>query len=132
MYLLDTNICIYIIKNRPDSVLKELRQKSRKDIFISSITVAELQYGVEKSSFIERNKIALIGFLSRFSIIDFNDMDAVAFGWIKAGLEKAGNIIGPMDLLISAQAVSRNLILVTNNRGEFDRINGLRVENWAR
>jgi tRNA(fMet)-specific endonuclease VapC len=132
MYLLDTNICIYIIKNRPASVLKELRHKSRKDIFISSISVAELYYEVEKSNFIEKNKISLLEFLSRFAIIDFNDRDAVEFGRVKSSLEKAGNIIGPFDLLISAQALSRKLILVTNNQDEFERINGLRVENWAR
>ncbi|MBN2161114.1 MAG: type II toxin-antitoxin system VapC family toxin [Spirochaetes bacterium] len=131
MYLLDTNICIYIIKNKPIGVLNALKKKSRKDIFISSITVAELQYGVEKSNFIDKNRVSLIEFLSIFNIINFDDKDAIEFGKIKSYLEKAGKIIGPMDLLISAQAKSKNMVLVTNNVKEFERIDGLVIENWV-
>lgn len=131
MYLLDTNICIYIIKNKPAEILRMLQKKSKKDILISAITVAELQYGVEKSKFVEKNRIALLEFLSIFKIIDFDDKDAVEFGKIKTNLEKQGKIIGPMDLLISAQAQSRKLILVTNNVKEFERIDSLKIENWA-
>ncbi len=94
--------------------------------------MAELQYGVEKSRFIEKNRAALLEFLSLFNIICFDDKDAVAFGRIKAGLEKNGKIIGPMDLLISSQALSKNMILVTNNTKEFERIDGLKIENWAK
>lgn len=130
MYLLDTDICIYIIKKKPSGVLHTLEKKSKKGIGISSISVAELHYGVEKSRFIDKNRVALIEFISLFTIINFDDRDAVEFGRIKAGLEKKGNIIGPMDLLISAQAVSRNMTLVTNNTKEFDRIDGLKIENW--
>ena len=132
MYLLDTNICIYIIKNRPEEVLNALKKKPKKEIFISSITVAELQYGVEKSKFIDKNKIALIEFLSIFNILNFDDRDAIEFGKIKAALEKIGKIIGPMDLLISAQARSKNMVLVTNNVKEFERIDGIKIENWAK
>ncbi len=131
MYLLDTNICIYIIKNKPPRVLSVLRKKPKKDICLSSISVAELQYGVEKSKFIEKNRVALLEFLSIFNIINFDDRDAVEFGRIKANLEKNGRIIGPMDLLLSAQAISRNFTLVTNNIKEFERIDGLQIENWA-
>ena len=99
MYLLDTNICIYIIKKKPVDVLKTLKTKSKKDIYISSITIAELEYGVAKSQFPEKNKIALIEFLSIFNILPFDDNDAVCFGIIKTELEKKGKIIGPMDLL---------------------------------
>ena len=132
MYLLDTNICIYIIKKKPPEVLKKLKSKSLDDIFISSITVAELEYGAAKSDFPEKNKISLIEFLSIFNILPFNDKDAVEFGIIKADLSKKGKIIGPMDLLISAQAKSRKLILVTNNVKEFERIPDIRIENWVK
>jgi len=131
MYLLDTNICIYTIKNKPAEVLNILKKKSKKDIYISSITVAELQYGVEKSKYKDKNKVSLLEFLSIFNIICFDDKDAIEFGKIKVSLEKIGKIIGPMDLLISAQAKSKNMILVTNNIKEFERIKGLKLENWT-
>jgi tRNA(fMet)-specific endonuclease VapC len=130
MYLLDTNICIYIIKKKPADVLKTLKTKSKKDIYISSITIAELEYGIAKSQFPEKNKIALIEFLSIFNILPFDDNDAVDFGEIKKELEKKGKIIGPMDLLLAAQAKSKKLILVTNNTKEFERVEGLKIENW--
>ena len=130
MYLLDTNICIYIIKKKPADVLKTLKTKSKKDIYISSITIAELEYGIAKSQFPENNKIALIEFLSIFNILPFDDNDAVDFGEIKKELEKKGKIIGPMDLLLAAQAKSKKLILVTNNTKEFERVEGLKIENW--
>jgi tRNA(fMet)-specific endonuclease VapC len=132
MYLLDTNICIYIIKKNPAVVLKVLKRKSVKDIHVSSITVAELEYGVAKSMYPAKNRLALIEFLSFFHILDFNGSDAAAFGSIRASLEKKGAIIGPMDLLISAQALARKLVLVTNNSKEFERIDGIRLENWVR
>ncbi len=131
MYLLDTDICIYIIKNKPPHVLHVLRKKEKNDIYISSISVAELQYGVEKSEFIDKNRVALLEFLSIFNIICFDDKDAVEFGKLKVNLERNGRIIGPMDLLISAQALSKNLTLVTNNIKEFARIDGLKIENWT-
>jgi tRNA(fMet)-specific endonuclease VapC len=108
MYLLDTNICIYIIKKKPVDVLKTLKTKSKKNIYVSSITIAELEYGVAKSQFPEKNKIALIEFLSIFNILPFDDIDAVEFGMIKTDLEKKVKIIGPMDLLIAGQAKSKN------------------------
>jgi len=131
MFLLDTNICIYIIKKKPMEVLKILKKKSKKDIFISSITVAELEYGVAKSRYPEKNRVALIEFLSIFNTLNFDDKDAVEFGAIKSKLEKSGKIIGPMDLLLSAQARAKKLTLVTNNIREFERIEGLRIENWV-
>jgi tRNA(fMet)-specific endonuclease VapC len=131
VYLLDTNICIYIIKKKPVEVLKTLKAKSKKKIYISSITVAELEYGVAKSQFPERNRIALIEFLSIFTIVPFDDSDAVNFGIIKTELEKKGNIIGPMDLLLAAQAKTKQFILVTNNVKEFERVTELKIENWV-
>ena len=132
MYLLDTNICIYIIKKKPVDVLKTLKTKSKKNIYVSSITIAELEYGVAKSQFPEKNKIALIEFLSIFNILPFDDIDAVEFGMIKTDLEKKVKIIGPMDLLIAGQAKSKKLILVTNNIKEFERVEGLKIENWVK
>ncbi len=132
MYLLDTNICIYIIKKKPVDVLKTLKTKLKKNIYVSSITIAELEYGVAKSQFPEKNKIALIEFLSIFNILPFNDIDAVEFGMIKTDLEKKGKIIGPMDLLIAGQAKSKKLILVTNNIKEFEIVEGLKIENWVK
>jgi tRNA(fMet)-specific endonuclease VapC len=131
MYLLDTNICIYIIKKKPKTVLDHLKSKLSKDIYISSITIAELEYGIAKSKYPEQNKISLIEFVSIFNILNFDDNDAVEFGPIKANLEKKGTIIGPMDLLPAAQAISKKYILVTNNLREFDRIEGLQIENWV-
>jgi tRNA(fMet)-specific endonuclease VapC len=132
MYLLDTNICIYIIKKKPVDVLRTLKTKSRKDIYISSITIAELEYGVAKSQFPERNKIALIEFLSIFNILPFDDTDAVNFGITKTNLGKVGKTVGSMDLLIAAQAITKRLILVTNNTKEFERVEGLKMENWVK
>jgi len=91
-----------------------------------------LEYGVAKSQFPEKNKIALIEFLSIFNILPFDDTDAVNFGIIKSELEKKGQIIGPMDLLLAAQAKTKKLILVTNNVKEFERIEGLKIENWVK
>ena len=132
MYLLDTNICIYIIKKKPVSALKTLKKKLKKDIYISSITIAELEYGIAKSQFPEKNKIALIEFLSIFNLLPFDDNDAVNFGIIKTDLEKKGKIIGPMDMLLASQAKTKQLILVTNNLKEFQRVEGLMVENWVK
>lgn len=130
-YMLDTNICIYIIKKRPIQVLQNLQKHAIGDICISTITVAELEYGVEKSANPERNRIALTEFLAPFEIIDFDDTAAHEFGAIRATLEKQGNVIGPFDLQIAAHAKSKNLIIVTNNEKEFDRVPGLAVENWV-
>ncbi len=132
MYLLDTNICINIIKKKPVDVLKTLKTKSKKDIYVSSITIAELEYGVANSKFPEKNKIALIEFLSIFIILPFDDTDAVEFGIIKTDLETKGKLIGPKDLLIAGQAKSKKLILVTNNIKEFERVEGLKLENWVK
>lgn len=131
MYLLDTNIVIYCIKERPQVVLSKLRKKKPNDICISSITVAELEFGVENSNFPEKNRISLLEFLSIFTVLPFDDKDAQEYGKIKAELKRKGRIIGPMDLLIAAQAKSKELILVTNNTGEFERIADLELENWA-
>ncbi len=102
-YMLDTNICIYIIKKKPRKVLDTLKTLEIGDVCISTITLAELEYGVNKSQQEERNKIALINFLTPIEILPFSDSAAVIFGEIRASLEKRGQIIGAYDLLIAAQ-----------------------------
>ena len=133
MYLLDTNTCIFIMNKKPPSVLKRLERMvaQHHKIYLSSISVAELQYGVYKSQSIERNRIALVEFLAPFELLDFNDIDAEVFGKIRTDLKKHGKIIGPYDMLIAAQALSRELILVTNNIDEFRRIQSLKIEDWT-
>ena len=130
-YLLDTNICIYIIKNRPKSVIDKFKTISIGKIGISSITMAELQYGIMKSSNPEKNSIALNKFITPLEILDFDYNATIEYGKIRAYLEKKGIPIGPLDTLIGAHAKSLNLTLVTNNEKEFIRIEGLKVENWV-
>ncbi|SEJ29599.1 tRNA(fMet)-specific endonuclease VapC [Dyadobacter sp. SG02] len=129
-YLLDTNIVAYIIKKRPLEVLHKLQSLDWTEIAISSIVVAELWYGVEKSQLKEQNKTALEAFLRPFTVLDFDTQAAEAYASIRADLESKGKIIGANDLLISAHALSHGLILVTNNTKEFDRVGGLQIENW--
>ena len=130
-YLLDTNICIYIINKKPGTVLKRIQSKRPDQVAISTITQAELEYGLSRSKFPERNRAALLQFLFPFQLLDFDQLAAVQYGTIRSDLESKGKPIGAMDLLIAAQAVSRNLILVTNNEKEFGRVGGLRIENWV-
>ena len=132
IYLLDTNICIYIINKKPPAVVKRIQTKLPEQIAISSITLSELEYGIVRSRYPDRNRIALLEFLIPFMILDFDQMASVVYGWIRSFLESKGKPIGPMDLLLAAQAKSRNMILVTNNEKEFNRIDGLQTENWAR
>jgi len=130
MYLLDTNICIFLKNKKPSSVLERLQVVMDQRICVSSITVAEMQFGVYNSHFVERNRMALLEFFAPFKILSFDDNDAEQFGIIKKSLKERGAIIGPYDLLIAAQAVSKKLILVTNNTSEFMRIDGLKLEDW--
>ncbi len=131
-YLLDTNICIYIINKKPPAVLKRVQSKQPGQIAISTITLAELEYGVARSRYPDRNRIALLEFLVPFTILDFDQKASMGYGRIRALLDAKGKPVGPMDLLLAAQAKSHNLILVTNNEKEFARVDGLRIENWAR
>lgn len=130
-YLLDTNICIYIIKKKPEPVLRRLIKQDVSHIGISSITLSELEYGVEKSSSRERNKLALTEFLAPMAVLPYDDNAAPTYGKIRFYLEKEGVTIGPLDMLIGAHALSLKAILVTNNDQEFERIPGLKVENWC-
>ena len=117
-YLLDTNICIYIIKKRPDKVLQQFEGLSLGSVAISSITLAELYYGIMKNSNPEKNQEALDKFLTPLEIADFDYYATIEYGRIHAELEKNGTPIGPFDTLIAAHAKSLNLTLVTNNNKE--------------
>lgn len=129
--MLDTNICIYIIKQRPPEVFARFREYAVGDIVISSITVAELQCGAERSEKPERNQQAINQFLLPLTVLDFDHAAAIAYGRCRATLEKQGQPIGPLDMLIAAHAVSLDLTLVTNNTREFARVPGLKLENWV-
>lgn len=130
-YMLDTNICVYIIKKRPERVLQRFMQQAPDNLCISAITLAELEYGIENSSFPERNRLALAMFLSGIQVLPFDDAAAEEYGKIRAKLKKAGTPVGANDMLIAAHAKAHGLIIVTNNTREFDRIENLNVENWA-
>jgi len=127
-YLIDTNMLIYWMKNKSDSLQKLLLNE--KELAVSSITVAELVYGAKKSQHVEKNMQAVIKILSYFNILDFSKEDAFEYGDIRAYLEKRGTPIGDHDMQIASQAKRLGLIVVTANIGEFNRIVNLHVENW--
>lgn len=130
-YMLDTNICIYAIKNKPKEVCERLKEHELQEICISSITYAELMHGVEKSQAVEKNRIALSLLLAGMDVLDFDTNAAEEYGKIRASLEKKGLIIGPLDMMIAGHARSMGYTVVTNNVREFERIEGLNVENWV-
>ncbi|MDD4929830.1 MAG: type II toxin-antitoxin system VapC family toxin [Gallionella sp.] len=129
-YLLDTNIVIYVIKRRPLQVL-EVFNRHHGRMAISSITLAELVHGAEKSSDVSRNTSVVEDFVSRLAVLPYDDKAAWQYGNIRASLEKAGQTIGVNDLHIAAHARSNGLTLITNNLREFERVPGLMLENWV-
>ncbi len=129
--MLDTNICIYLIKNQPPSILERFHTFPVGDIGISIVTLAELDYGVAKSRHHARNRTALEQFVAPLEVADFDREAARVYGRIRASLEEKGTLVGGMDLLIAAHAISLGARLVTNNLREFRRVPGLRVENWV-
>lgn len=131
MYLLDTDICIYIINRNPRQVVEKIKKLDPHQMKLSAISLAELEYGASKSRNREKNRQALIHFASAFDILEFDDRDVEVYGLIRADLENKEQPIGPYDLQIAAQAIARDLILVTNNTKEFRRIQGMKLENWA-
>lgn len=132
MYLLDTDICIYLINKKPKAVLDRITKFSPRYIGISSITIAELNFGIEKSERKKINRKALETTLDPFEVYNFSKTTAIFYGKLRYNLEKRGNIIGAMDMLIAAQALELNKILVTNNEKEFRQIANLKVENWVK
>ena len=130
MFLIDTNICIYIMNDHPPEVIRKFREIGVGNICISSITVSELQYGACKSKQIKKNIKRLEEFLSPFDILAYDENASNYYGKIRSQLEKKGNVIGPLDMLIAAHALSKNLTLITNNEKEFKRVKSLKVANW--
>ena len=129
--MLDTNICIFIIKQQPAHVLKRFLEYQAGDIGISSITLSELSYGVAKSQYIEKNLKALDEFIVPLEVLAYDEKAALVYGSIRSNMEKAGTPIGSMDMLIAAHAVSLGVTLVTNNKREFMRIPELTIIDWA-
>ena len=130
-YMLDTNICIYAIKHKPEKVFQRLQEVDPSDVCISSVTYAELVHGVEKSAAVDKNRLALSLLLANIEILNFDVNAAESYGKIRAGLEKNGTPIGPLDMMIAGHAQSLGYTVVTNNVKEFKRVNNLKIENWA-
>ncbi|MFT5369939.1 MAG: tRNA(fMet)-specific endonuclease VapC [Candidatus Latescibacterota bacterium] len=131
-YMLDTNMCIYIIKQKPLTVIERFVQTEISEIGISSITLSELLYGVSKSSKPEQNQIALAQFVAPLEILAYDDLAAQYYGDLRVHLEKQGTPIGSLDMLIAAHTLSISCTVVTNNEKEFVRIPNLKIENWAK
>lgn len=131
IYMLDTNICIYAMKKKPESVLQRLKKELDNGVCISSITLAELEYGMSHSSNPAKNEQALLRFLAPISVLPFGASAASEYGEIRAYLQNHGTPIGPLDMLIAGHARAEKMILVTNNVREFERVPELEIENWA-
>lgn len=131
MYLLDTDICIYALKQNT-RVLANLLSKDREEVFVSVISEAELRTGAAKSSAPIKTLRLVQKFLWPLTVVEFTSDDSAAYAHIRAKLERAGTPIGPLDTLIAAQAVARKMTLISNNEREFQRVPGLDIENWAR
>ena len=131
MYLLDTNICIYAMKNKFPALTEKLFDIHPNEICISSVTVGELEYGAAKSVRRQQTRSNILLFLSAFTILPFTSEDAKCFGELRAYLESRGTPIGPYDTMIAAQGVTRGLTVVTNNTREFSRVPDLALEDWT-
>jgi len=132
MYMLDTDTCIFAIKKKTEALLAALRSHMNDGLSISSITLAELEFGIANSRYPEKNRVALMEFLDILTVRPFDDHAAREYGEVKRELKDKKSLIGPLDMLIGAHARSLGLILVTNNTREFSRISSLDVENWYR
>jgi tRNA(fMet)-specific endonuclease VapC len=131
-YMLDTNICIALIRHKSPALLQKLITHQPGEVGISSITLSELTYGVEKSALREQNLTALQQFLLPLELVEFDDRAAFVYGKVRAELERSGQPIGSMDMLIAAHALSVAAILVTNNGREFQHVEGLIIEDWLK
>ena len=130
MFLLDTNICIYAINGRHPALTDKLFAIHPDEICVSAVTVGELAYGAAKSNWGDRTRHIMNGFLSNFTVLPFVEQDALIFGELRARLALQGTPIGAYDVMIAAQGLARNLIVVTHNTKEFSRISGLQIEDW--
>ena len=129
-YMLDTNICSFAIKKN-ENVLSAMKSKKDSGLFISSITLSELEHGICNSLYQEKNRIALTCFLSVISVLSYDEKAAKEYGIIRTDLQKRGCLIGNIDMLIAAHAKSVDMILVTNNTREFNRVEKLNIEDWT-
>ena len=129
--MLDSNICIYIMRETPSHVAQKLRAYRPGDIAISSIVFSELSYGIHKSVQFKKNLAALEKFTMPIDVLSYDSKAAFLYGELRAELEKKGTPIGQLDTMIAAHAISENVVLVTNNLKEFSRIKSLKCENWA-
>lgn len=130
-YMLDTNIIVYLINQRSDKLIATFRNHDPEEICISAITLAELEYGVCNSSRPEQNRLALLAFLSAITVLPFETKASIEYGKIRYDLKRKGNPIGNNDLLIASHARSLGLTLITNNKKEFERVDGLEVRDWS-
>lgn len=128
-YMLDTNLCIRVLRDRPAGVRERFNAEAAA-LCISSVTLAELLYGAEKSARPVEMRYQVEGFAARLAVLAFDDAAAAHYGEIRANLERRGQAIGPYDLMIAGHARSRGLVVVTGNLGEFGRVAGLRAEDW--
>ena len=131
IYLLDTNICIYAMNNRYPKLKQKLLTVLPDDIAVSSITVGELEYGAAKSKWGDRTRQTMYAFLSNYTILPFDNADAICFGNLRAALASVGTPIGAYDVMIAAQGLAKGLTVVTHNTGEFSRVPGLNLEDWV-
>jgi len=129
-YMLDTNICIGLIRQKPQKLIRRLTRCAPGEVGVSSITIAELAHGANKSNQVEQNLTALEQFLLPIEVADFDQRASAAYGVVRAFLEREGKVIGSMDMLIGAHALSLGVTLVTNNVDEFQRITKLKIEDW--
>jgi tRNA(fMet)-specific endonuclease VapC len=132
MYMLDTDICIYTIKQKPVAVLRRLEHTKSGEVCMSAITYAELMHGAQKSRYVAENTAKLETLAELIEIVPFDKHAAASYGRVRTDLEKQGELIGGNDLFIAAHALCRGDILVTNNEREFSRVTGLTIENWVK
>jgi len=131
-YMLDTNICIDLIRKKNDIVLRRLKRRKPEDVCVSAVTLSELEYGVSKSSNPSKNRLALAEFMTPLAVLPYDDQIANTYGRIRAELEKDGTPIGPLDNMIAAHGLALGLVIVTNNEREFCRVKGLKIQNWSK
>ena len=131
-FMLDTNTCVDLIRDRNDRILRRMLRLKPDDLCVSSVTLSELEYGAAKSADPGRNRLALATFMTPLSVMPYDDAVAPVYGKLRAELERAGTPIGPLDTLIAAHALSLGLTVVTDNEREFRRVSGLKVENWTK
>lgn len=132
MFLLDTNIIIYTLKNKFENIKDKIEGAGMNNVCVSSLTVAELERGAAKSKNSDKARAIMYEFLAPFEILNFDTKAAEFYGRIRSELESSGRVIGSMDLLIASVAMANSAVMVTNNEREFERIKGLKIENWTK